>query len=167
MRFFKALAAAFQRLAMTVIRSPIDFLTGLLGLGGPHMPDTPADFIAPGSTSELVAQLTNGHHAKAAAPSLESQAVTAIYKMRNARSDVNLSAVEKRDVRDLLIGMSATQIENLCNAGRPAIQRLLRTGDSGIMGVPMTEIASLKSLRAEMAKTKGSKPFGMPTMPAM
>lgn len=162
----KAIAAALQRLTITAIKSPIDFINGLLGLGGPRMPDTHPKFVPPGDTSALTAELTNGHRATAAAPSRESQAVTAVYKLRNAedRAHVNLEAVDRREVQDLLIGMSRGQIENLCRAGRPAILKLLQTGNSGVYGVPMTDVARLKAIREEMAKPKPSRPFAMPAM---
>jgi hypothetical protein len=164
MKILRAIAQGIKRLALGAIKSPIDVLFGLLGIGGQSGREHEPAFRAPGNTSELLAELTNGHQVKAAAPSRESEAVTAIFKMRNGRSAVNLSSVDKRDVQDLLIGMSPTQIEDLCRAGRPAILKLLRTGDSGVFGVPMTNVARLRHAREEMAKPKGSKPYTMPAM---
>lgn len=169
MRFLKAIAVAIQRLATTAINAPFDFLAGLLGLGGPRMPDVPPVFEAPGDTSALVNELSRALQKPPAVRNLDSEAVTSVFKLRNAldRSTVNMETITRDDVRDMLIAMPQAKLEDLCAAGRPAILKLIKEGDSGVFGVPITMGARLKALRDEMAKPKGSKPFAMPTMPAM
>ena len=172
------------KFAGSIVLMPIQTLQSMAGMtGSQRLPNQPTVFEAPVDTNDLVAELTNGHTRSATVRDLDRDGVTQVFRLANLakiskdkRAEADLSAVERDDVRAVLIKMTPAELEALTKAGSGAVRRLLVSGDAKVWGVPSvheddvltppeTELAlRLRAVKAAMAKPKGSAPFRMPNM---
>lgn len=153
----------------------------VLGFGGsPNMPSQDPVFRAPVDTDDLVADLVNGPAPAPGVRDLDRDGVNSVFKMakmsKDDRATADLSAVERDDVRALLLTMTQSELDALTKSGTGAVRKLLIGGDARVWGVPSvlpenitppseTELAlRLRAVNAAMAKPKGSAPFVMPNM---
>lgn len=186
MQFIRAAMASiwqgFLKLTATVIDLPFAFFRGALGLGGGahSVPDQPPVFEAPVDTRELVDELQAGHQRHAAVRDLDRDGVTTVVRFakmsKDERAMADLSAVEREDVRELLLSMTPAELQELVKAGSGAVRKLLVSGDSGVWGVPSVKAEDvtppaeaelalrLQRVKEAMSK-KGSKPYVMPRLP--
>jgi hypothetical protein len=185
MQFIRAALASiwqgFLKLTATVVDIPFAFFRGALGIGGGahSVPDQPPAFEIPVDTRELVDELHAGHQRHEAVRDLDRDGVTTVVRFAKAseekRATFDLSAVKREDVRDLLLTMKPSELQELVRAGSGPIRKLLVSGDAGVWGVPSvkaedvtppadTKLAlQMEHLRAALAK-KGSKPYTMPRL---
>lgn len=188
MKFISSIIASIRQGMQTALDKLIGVAGGVIafpfqvfGFGtSPSMPSQPPMFDAPVDTNDLVAELTNGHQRTAAVRDLDRDGVHAVFKLAkmtpDERATADLSAIERDDVRALLLQMKSSELEALTKAGPGAVRKLIVGGDARVWGVPTvkegdilppsdTELAlRLRAVKALMAKPHGSKPYTMPQM---
>jgi hypothetical protein len=145
------------------------------------MPSQDPEFRAPVAADDLFEGLVAGPAPTAKIRDLDREGVNSVFKLakmtKDERAEADLSAVERDDVRALLIGMTQSELDALTKAGPGAVRKLLIGGDARVWGVPSvlpenisppseTELAMrLRAVKAAMARPKGSTPLVMPQMP--
>lgn len=152
-----------------------------IGTTASPLPSQPPVFRAPVEAEDLFSDLVAGPAPTEKVRDLDREGVNTVFKMtrmtKAERAEANWEAIERDDVRALLIGMTQAELKALTAAGPGAVRKLLIGGDSRVWGVPSvlpedvmppseTELAiRLRAVKAAMAKPKGSAPFVMPKMP--
>jgi len=189
MRILSALMASIQQGLKTALDKIMSIGAGLIalpfqvfGFGSTSpMPSQPPVFEAPVAADDLFAELVSGPEPTAKVRDLDREGVNTVFKMarltKAERAEANWEAIERDDVRALLIGMTQSELDALTKAGPGAVRKLLIGGDAQVWGVPsakpenilppsQTELAlRLRAVKAAMAKPRGSAPFVMPKMP--
>jgi hypothetical protein len=189
MKLISAVIASIQRGLITSTAMIADFTSSVIalpfqvfGFGAlANMPSQPPVFKVPVDSYDLAADLLRGPSPNEKVRDLDREGVNSVFKLakmtKDERAETDLSAVERDDVRALLLTMTQSELDALTKAGPGAVRRFLIGGDGRVWGVPSvkpedvlppsdTELAmKLRAVKAAMAKASGgSKPFTMPTL---
>lgn len=187
-RMIAAVLASMFRTMQTAVDKIVNcyfrvVATGLsaFGFGSPSpLPSQDPVFKAPVAPEALFSDLVAGPAPTAKIRDLDSEGVNSVFRLakmsKDERATADLSAVERDDVRALLLTMTQSELDALTKAGPGPVRRLIVGGDAQVWGVPsvkleavmtpsQTELAMrLRAVKAAMAKPNGSKPFVMPNM---
>lgn len=158
-------------LTASLIAFPFQVLTG----GGyQRLPSQPPVFETPVAADDLAADLVAGPAPAAKIRDLDREGVNSVFrlaKMSKAEREIaDLSAVERDDVRALLLTMTQSELDALTKAGPGPVRRLIVGGDAQVWGVPSvkpenvlqpseTEIPlRLRAVKAAMANPREVRP---------
>jgi hypothetical protein len=177
MKFISAVMASIRQGMQTALDKLVGVAGGVIafpfqvfGLGtSQSMPSQPPVFDAPVSPTDLVG-----------VRDLDRDGVNTVFRLakmsKDERATADLSAIERADIRALLLQMTQSELDALTRQGPGAVRKLIGGGDARVWGVPSalpedilppsdTELAlRLRAVKAAMAKPRGSAPFRMPTM---
>lgn len=189
MRIISAVLASIQQSLKNALDKIMGIGVSLLALpfqvfvfgNGSPLPEQPPEFRPPVAADDLFSDLVAGPEPTPKIRDLDREGVNSVFKLakmsKTERELADLSAVERDDVRALLLTMTQTELDALTKAGPGPVRRLIVGGDAQVWGVPSvkpdavlppseTELAlRLRAVKSAMANPDGSKPFVMPKMP--
>ena len=126
MRIISAIMASIRQALQTGLDKLMGTGASLIALpfqvfgfgGGSPLPSYPPVFQAPVDTDDLFADLVSGRAPTAKVRDLDREGVNSVFKLarmtKDERAEANLSAVERDDVRALLLTMSFAELQYGC-----------------------------------------------------